>query len=50
MEFVSPGPLLRFTQHSDMGDVHLFESTIGGLADRDLVISARHKSKVMLVP
>ena len=49
MEFVSPGPILRFTQDSDMGDVNLYESTIGGLADRDLVISAPHKSKVRLV-
>ena len=44
MEFV--GPLLRFTEDADMGDVNLYESTVGGLADRDLVLSAPHKSKV----
>ena len=49
MEFVSPGPLLRFTQDSDMSNVNLYESTIGGLAERDLVISAPPESKVMLV-
>ncbi|KAI0216398.1 Beta-sarcoglycan [Lamellibrachia satsuma] len=46
MEFV--GPLLRFTEDADMGDVNLYESTVGGLADRDLVLSAPHKSKIQL--
>ena len=43
------GSLLRFKQDADMGNVYLYESTIGGLPDQDLVVSAPSKSSVRKV-
>lgn len=42
------GSLLRFKQDADMGNVYLYESTVGGLPDRNLIISAPSKSKIQL--
>ncbi|KAK2165402.1 hypothetical protein NP493_1367g01021 [Ridgeia piscesae] len=42
------GSLLRFKQDADMGNVYLYESTIGGLPDQDLVVSAPSKSSIQL--